>query len=396
MIISEIRSSRDIRAFLDLPQKIYREDKAWIAPLENEIESVFDPARNSFFNHGTCTRWLLRNDDQEVIGRIAAFINNHHQSDTGKPTGGTGFFECIEDTAAAHLLFDTAAGWLQAKGMEAMDGPINFGENDKFWGLLVEGFAPPGYGMNYNHPYYQYLFESYGFEKAYDQLTNTLDITQPMPERFSKIAAWVMNKKEYSFRHFILSNKEKFFSDFHEIYNEAWNDFENFHPIDKTTIRESFHQMEPVMDQKIIWFAYHNEEPIAFIICMPDINQLLRHLRGKMNFFSKLKFLWYKNTTTIDRLRVIVMGCKHKYQNHGIESALIRCLQQEILPRHTIREIELAWVGDFNKKMMAIHQATGAVPSKVHRTYRYLFNTVAPEVSRIRQVISAGESVLAG
>ncbi|MBL7741918.1 MAG: GNAT family N-acetyltransferase [Chitinophagaceae bacterium] len=374
MIISEVRGGRDIRAFLELPKQLYRNDPAWIAPLDNEIESVFDPVRNSFFSHGTCTRWLLKNDDNAVIGRIAAFINHHHQSDAGVPTGGTGFFECIDDTEAAHLLFDTAAKWLQAKGMEAMDGPINFGENDKFWGLLVEGFSSPGYGMNYNPPFYQELFESYGFEKVYDQLTNTLDVTRPIPDRFAKIAAWVMNKKEYSFKHFSSSAKEKFFSDFHEIYNEAWSDFDNFHPIDMATIRESFHQMEPVMDQKIIWFAYHNEEPIAFVVCMPDINQVLKHLDGKMNLFSKLKFLWYKQTTTIDRIRIIVMGCKHKYQNHGIESALIRCLQEEILPRHTIREIELAWVGDFNKKMMAIHHATGAVPSKVHRTYRYIFN----------------------
>jgi hypothetical protein len=373
MTISEVIDKQDIRAFLDLPKKLYRDDPEWIAPLDNDIESVFDPARNSYFQHGVCTRWILRNEKQEVIGRVAAFIDNHHGGAMELPTGGMGFFECTDDMSAAFTLFNTAREWLQARGMRAMEGPVNFGENDKFWGLLVDGFKAPGYGMNYNPPHYVRLFESFGFRKEYDQFTNTLDATRPMPARFTRISDWVMNKKEYSFAHFSSAHKEKFFSDFREVYNEAWSDFENFHPIEMATIRESFRQMKPIMDEKIIWFAYYNNEPVAFIVCMPDINQVLKHLKGKMNFFSKLQFLWFRHTTKIDRLRIIVMGCKKKFQNHGIESALIRCLQREVLPRNTIKEVELAWVGDFNKKMMALHEATGAVRSKVHRTYRFLF-----------------------
>lgn len=132
--------------------------------------------------------------------------------------------------------------------------------------------------------------------------------------------------------------------------------------------------MKPIVDEKIIWYAYHHNEPVAFILCLPDVNQILKHLRGRMNMWGKLKFLWYKNTTTIDRLRIIVMGCKKKYQNHGLESAFIRCLQNEVLPRKTITGVELAWVADWNKKMIALHEATGAKRDKVHRTYRYVFD----------------------
>lgn len=373
MIVTAVTNPKLSRDFIDLPRRLYKNDPNFICPLNNDVESVFDPQRNVFHAHGDCMRWLLADKSGHIIGRIAAFINYEKSHKNPQPTGGIGFFECINDQKAAFLLFDTARDWLKSKGMEAMDGPINFGENDKFWGLLIDGFKPPSLGMNYNPPYYQQFFEAYGFEKVYDQLTNFLDARVPLPERFTKISDWVMRKPGYSFKHFDKSQFDKFATDFSEIYNDAWSDFENFTPIQMGTIRESFRQMKAIMDEKIIWFAYYKDEPIAFILCLPDVNQILKHVNGKLNLVGKLKFLWYKRTTTIERLRIIIMGCKKKYQNHGIESALIRCLQIEVLPRNTIKGVELAWVGDFNEKMLAIHEATGAKKDKVHRTYRYIF-----------------------
>ena len=373
MNILEVTDHSLARKFIDFPRTLYKNDPNWISPLDNDIKAVFNPQLNPFYAHGTCTRWVLENDQGHVIGRIAAFVNNEKAYKNPQPTGGCGFFECIDDQNAAFLLFDTAKSWLQAQGMKAMDGPVNFGENDKYWGLLIDGFKPPSMGMNYNPPYYIRFFESYGFQKLYDQFTNFLDATIPMPERFLKISDWVMKKEGYSFRHFEKKRFTEFAKDFQEIYNDAWHDFEGFTPIEMDTIRESFRQMKPIVDEKIIWYAYYENEPIAFILCLPDINQVLRHVNGRLNWWGKLKFLWYKNTTTIDRFRIIIMGCKKKFQNKGIESGLIRCLQIEVLPRNTIKGVELAWVGDFNQKMIALHEATGAVKDKVHRTYRYIF-----------------------
>lgn len=375
MDLIEIANSRQARAFIELPAKLYKNDPNWICPLDADVEAVFDPSRNVFFSHGACTRWLLMDTDGQIMGRIAAFINYEKSDKNPQPTGGVGFFECVNNKQAAHLLFDTARAWLLEKGMQAMDGPVNFGENDKFWGLLVHGFKPPSLGMNYNPPYYQEFFESYGFQKLYDQFTNFLDATVPLPERFTKISDWVMKKPGYSFRHFDKRQFDKFAADFIEIYNDAWSTFENFSPLELGTVKESFRQMKPIMDERIIWFAYFNDEPIAAILCLPDVNQLLKHVNGKLDLWGKLKFFWYSKTTTVDRLRIIVMGCKRKFQNHGIESALIRCLQNEVLPRrNVIKGVELAWVGDFNDKMLALHEATGATQDKIHRTYRYLFN----------------------
>lgn len=374
----EVLNQKQEWEFIDLPRSLYKNDSSWISTLDTDIKAIFDPRKNDFFNHGVCTRWILVNDQQQTIGRIAAFINYQKNNNNETSYGGIGFFECINDQSCAFELFDTAKTWLVAHGANAMYGPINFGENDKFWGLLIDGFNEPSYGMNYNPPYYARFFEDYGFMKAYDQLTNVLDAQKPLPGRFNHISEWVINKPGYSFRHFSTHHKEDFFSHFQEIYNDAWSDFENFTPINIETINSAFRQMKPIMDAKLIWFAYYRNEPIAFVLCLPDVNQILKDLKGRMHLLNKLLFLWIKRTRKVDRLRITVMGCKRKFQNHGIESALIHCLQEEVLPRNTIKEVELAWVGDFNSKMLALHHATGASKAKVHRTYQFSFDNTKP------------------
>src|ERR1700749_1875087 len=127
MTITEVKTKADKKAFLDVARIIYKNDANWVCPLDNDIEAVFAPAKNNFHNHGKAPRWILRDDAGQLIGRIAAFINNEKAYHYEQPTGGCGFFECIDDKNAAFLLFDTAKEWLKANGMQAMDGPINFG-----------------------------------------------------------------------------------------------------------------------------------------------------------------------------------------------------------------------------------------------------------------------------
>ncbi|MDP9048505.1 MAG: GNAT family N-acetyltransferase [Bacteroidota bacterium] len=377
MTITEVTNKTTRKAFLETARLIYKNDKTWVCPLDNDIESVFDPEKNSFHRHGQCSRWILTDDTGRLIGRIAAFINEKKAFNYEQPTGGIGFFECIDNEAAAFLLFDTAKTWLTERGMQAMDGPINFGENDNFWGLLVEGFTDPSYGMNYNHAYYQDLFDHYGFKTLYAQITNHLDILKPFPERFRKIAKWVMQKPGYEFKHLRGKEIEKFAADFMEIYNDAWKGFENFVPITYSTIAESFKKMKPLMDENLIWFAYVNDEPAAFMIILPDANPMIKPLNGKLNMVGKLKFL-YKKWRGVSRMRAIVMGTKQKYQNHGLESGLFITLGEYVLPLNQYTELELSWVGDFNDKMIAVHSAMGAVFGKKHLTMRYIFNGPEP------------------
>lgn len=373
MQIIEVNNAVTRKAFLDLPKRIYRNDPNWVCPLNRDIESVFDPRKNSFHQNGKCTRWILRGKGRVIIGRIAAFINNKKAYLTEVPTGGCGFFECIDNQNAADLLFDTARKWLADNGMKAMDGPINFGENDMWWGLLVEGFAAPYYGMNYHQPYYKRLFERYGFTPLYEQISNSINILKPFPERFTKIAQWVIKKPGYSFEHLDKNQFQRFANDFKEIYNDAWKDFDEFMPIADSSIRETFEKMKMIMDERLIWFAYVNGEPASMIVIVPDANELISNLNGRLGIWGSIQFLINRWVRKNQRMRAVIMGTKTKFQKHGLESAMIIKLKEYVLPLQRYKELELSWVGDFNAKMIALHEATGATFSKKHITYRYTF-----------------------
>lgn len=372
MTITSVSTSKQARQFLDMVNPIYKGDPNWIRPLDQDIEAVFDQRKNPFFTHGQCERWILADDNGHIIGRIAAFINEKKAWQYEVPTGGIGFFECINDQHAADILFEQAKAWLQERGMQAADGPINFGENDSFWGLLVEGFTPPSYGMNYHPPYYHDLFLNYGFEKAYEQITNHLSARKPFPERFTKIAGWVASKPGYTFEHFSQKNAGKYVKDLMEIYNDGWQGFENFVPIKEETLMESFKKMEAIMDEKLIWFAYVNGEPASFVVVIPDANQMIKGFNGKLGLIEKLRFV-YRRWKGVNRMRAIVMGTKTAYQKHGLESALFIKLKEYVLPLNRYEEMELSWVGDFNDKMLSIHHATGATFGKRHLTMRKIF-----------------------
>lgn len=369
MLIIPVSDKQTKNEFLAVTRFIYKDDKNWICPPDKDVEAIFDPKKNPFFEHGKCVRWILKDDNNITIGRVAAFINEKKAWQYDEPTGGFGFFECINDREAAFKLFDTAKSWLRDQGMKAMNGPINFGETDSFWGLLVEGFTPPSYGMNYHPPYYYDFFKAYGFETEYEQITNFLAVRKPFPERFTKIANWVANKPGYTFEHFSKKNASKYVEDLMEIYNDAWQNFENFVPIKKETLEESFKKMETIMDEKLIWFAYINGEPASFVVIIPDANQMIKDFNGKLGLFEKLIFL-YKRWIGVNRMRAVVMGTKKAYQKHGLESALFIKLKEYVLPLNQYDELELSWVGDFNDKMLAIHQATGATFGKRHLTMR--------------------------
>jgi hypothetical protein len=370
----EVTDKRTRKEFLDVARRIYRNDKYWVSPLDVQIEEIFDPSRNVFYKNGEAIRWILKDGNGNLIGRLAAFINRNKAFGFQQPTGGIGFFECINDTDAAFMLFDAAKEWLSDRGMQAMDGPINFGENDNFWGLLVDGFSHPGVGMPYNPPYYKNLFESYGFKFYFEQISNHLDLKKKFPERFWKIADWIRQKPGYRFEHFSFANAEKYLNDFFEVYKNAWEFHENFTPINIEDLKAKLLNAKNFLREDFIWFVYHDDEPIAFLVMYPDVNQILKHLNGKMNLFAKLKYFYLLKRKTITRSRIVIMGVKPKYQRFGVESGIFWHLNEVMKKSPEYNEIELSWVGDFNPKMRALHEAVGSSFAKRHITYRKLFS----------------------
>jgi hypothetical protein len=385
MRIIEVLTKQDKKEFINFPKKLYKGDPYWICPLDDGIESVFNPETNHAFGHGEAIRWILKDERNFTIGRVSAFIDWRRSAANRQPTGGMGFFEVIENKDAAFLMFDTAREWLTGRGMDAMDGPISFGENDNYWGLLVDGFMQQGFGMPYNKKYYRNFFEEYGFRKYFEQYSYHRDIRgknneiEQFPERMMKIARWISKRPGYSFRHFEVRNKEKYIKDLVDIYNSAWSVFkEDFTPLDPKFLLESFNKAKAILDEELIWFAYFNDKPIAFFILYPDLNQILKYLNGKLHLWNMLRFVFYKITHKMTRLRAVAGGVHPSYQNSGVESAIFLHLYDIFKKKPWLKELELSWVGDYNPRMMAIYKALGSKQAKIHITYRYFINKNMP------------------
>lgn len=374
MRLVEVANKKSKKEFHKIPHLIYKNDKNWAAPLEGMVEDIFDPEKNKTFRNGKAIRWVLLDDSDKVIGRIAAFVNFNLASTFEQPTGNCGFFECIDNQDAANMLFEAAALWNKGNGMEAMDGPMNFGENFINHGLLVKGFMSQGYGMPYNPKYYENLFRGFGFEVYFEQYSFHLDYSVPFPERFWKIAGWVAKKPQYSFKHFNFKQSDKFVKDICTVYDAAWSFHEHFKPLDPDDLSDFINGSKAILDPEMIWFAYDNDKPIAMFAMIPDINQILQKLNGKLNFWGLLKFLYYKNRKTITRTRIIMMGVDPKYQRSGIESGIFWHQDQLMKKKPQYIEAELSWAGDFNPKIIAIYEATGAKKAKTHYTMRYMFD----------------------
>ncbi len=375
MRLQEVSGKKLKKAFLQVPKILYKKDNFWVCPLDKEIESIFDPEQNTYYKHGEANRWVLLDQQNKYIGRIAAFIDHNSAFKHDQPTGGTGFFECINDREAANLLFNVARDWLKARGMEAMDGPINFGETDKYWGLLVEGFSHPSYEIAYNPPYYQELFESYGFNTYYRQEGFHLNVKEDLPPRFKRIAEWIDQKPDYEFRHFEWKKADKYGKDFVEVFNKAWASFkENFEPLEESYIKKTMQKAKAILDVEFVWFAYHKGKPIAIYLMYPDVNMILKHLNGRLTLPAMIRFLYLKKRKTMTRARGVLMGVIPAFQGRGVEAAIILNLVKAFERKTHYTEIEFSWVGDFNPKMRKIFMSVGSVSAKHYITYRYLFD----------------------
>jgi len=383
MQVRIVESEKDRQEFIEFPKNLYKDDAWWVCPLDSELMSVFDPVKNPAFKHGEAITWILSDDNGVTIGRVAAFIDNIRSAANSQPTGGLGFFEVVSNRDAAFALFDTAAGWLRERGMEAMDGPINFGENDNHWGLLVDGFTHPGIGMPYHMPYYREFFEEYGFKNYFEQYSYHRDIgsVDVFPPRLMKIAERASKQPGYMFRHFVFRDYRKFVGDIVEIYNTTWASFkEDFTPLDPQFLETSMRKAKPFLDEELIWFAYHNEKPVAFMVLFPDLNQIIKPFKGKMNLWNTIRFVWFRGTKRMTRIRAIVAGVLPAYQNTAILSAIFFQLYKVFRKKRYYKELELSWVGDFNPKMISIYEALGATRAKTHITFRYMLNESLPFV----------------
>jgi len=381
MVLKEVNSKQLINEFLQLPMRIHKAYPLWIRPLDKDIEAVFNPEQNKYFRHGEIDRWILVNDQGETIGRVAAFINRKTADTFEQPTGGMGFFECIDDQSAANLLFDTCKNWLQKREMEAMDGPINFGDRDRWWGLLVKGFdLEPNYCSPYNPPYYQQLFENYGFQLYFNQYTyarnvREIDIDQELAVRIRTKAKPIRENPDFSFRHIEKKYLAKYAEDFRYIYNKAWVKHLGVKEMSQEQAVSIMKKMKPLLDERLIWFGYFKNEPVAFYIGLPELNQIFKYMNGRLDLLGKLTFLYHKKMKTVKKMFGVSFGVIPEWQGKEVETALIDAFSE--IAWHKSFEynyVEMNWIGDFNPKMMHIIKSLGTHIVKTHVTYRKLFD----------------------
>ncbi|HMO62147.1 MAG TPA: hypothetical protein PKC39_07860 [Ferruginibacter sp.] len=378
MQLIPVTDTNTAAAFLQVAVQLYHNHPNWIRPLDKDINDVFDKKRNKAFRTGDAVRWVLKDDSGVLIGRIAAFTNNKYKNKGDDiPVGGIGFFECINNQQAANLLFDTAKQWLQQKGMQAMDGPINFGERDRWWGLVTEGFIPPLYGMNYNHSYYQHLFEQYGFRLFFNQLCFFVDPKAPISPKISERHKQVAANKDFTFCTLKKKQLEKFALDFATVYNKAWAGHGGLKQLAPEQAKLLFKKMEPVIDERIVYFVYHQNKPVAVFLNLPDLNQYFKHFNGKFGLLQKLYFLYLKNFKPAKKFTGLVFGVIPECQGKGLDAYLIgeasKILRSNASP---YTDFEMQWIGDFNPKMLNVAQSLGEVSqSRQLSTWRYLFDS---------------------
>jgi hypothetical protein len=380
MKIVEVTTAAHAREFIEFAVRLYKGHPVWIRPLDADIEIVFDAEKNKAFRHGSCVRWLLQDDAGQTIGRVAAFVNDkivHKGND--QPTGGMGFFECIDDRAAAFTLLDQCKAWLQAKGMEAMDGPINFGSRDRWWGLLIDGFdREPNYQCNYNFPYYKDFFEAYGFQVYFYQMTYARGVQGPLSPRLDEKAALCRRDPNYDFRYLQKKELHKLPEYLLTVYNKAWANRSENPELTMAQAKLLVQQMKPILDPKLLYFGFYKGEPISFFLSLPEINQIFKYVNGNMNWLGKLKFVWHTLLKTNKKAFGILFGVVPEHQGKGADGAMITYARDVLQPDARYTQYEMNWIGDFNPKMILVVEQVGGEVSKRHATYRKLFDETKP------------------
>lgn len=373
----EVKDKQSEKEFLKVQVSLYRNDPNWIQPLSDDIKAVFDPKRNKMFNHGRLARWIVCDQQGKTVGRVAAFVDDDTAELNDQPTGGMGFFDCINNQEAAFMLFDQAKAWLQSQGMQAMDGSINFGSRERWWGVLVDGYTPPSYGMNYNYPYYKELFETYGFKNYFNQYSYLRPVNMDnVSPSFKDKAERVAKNPDYRFEQLSLKRLEEAGRNFRQIYNKSWVNHSGIKEMTEEAANALIKQLKPIIDERLVFFAFHLDEPIGFFIQIPELNQVIKHLNGKFSWYHKLKLLYLLKVKKVcNRIMGLIFAIVPEHRGRGIEGALCMAFAEVAFRKDfPYKDIDLTWVGDFNPLMMRFQEQIGGKIHRTHVTYRLLFD----------------------
>ncbi|OGP72050.1 MAG: hypothetical protein A2W09_00425 [Deltaproteobacteria bacterium RBG_16_50_11] len=363
--VEEVRNRKDLMAFIRFPWKIYRGNRYWVPPLIKDLLSKFSPS-HPFRSHSEMILFLAYRQG-EMVGRIAGIIDHHYIEFQQEKVGFFGFFESVDDMEVTDALLSRVKGWLHGHGMEKMAGPMNPSTNDEC-GLLVDGFdASPCLMMPYTLPYYPALLERSGLKKAMDLYAYLLEESTFLLDRLDRITKRVMKREpELRVRPIDLRHMDEELKIIKEIYNQAWSKNWGFVPLTETEIDDLAKNLKPLIVPDIVLFAYFGEEPVGFSVSLPDYNEVLKRLNGKLGLLGVLKFLYYSRK--IKTVRIMLLGVKPAFQKRGIEGLLYI----ETFKRGTGKGYprgECSWILENNLLMQHGIEAMGGKRYKTYRVY---------------------------
>jgi hypothetical protein len=317
--VDEVTNKRDLEEFIKLPWKIYQNDPNWIPPLISDLKETLSPKHNPFFKHAE-GKLLLARRDNEVVGRVMAVIDYNYCEYHKTKVAFFGFFEVINDYQVAEKLLEKVCEYAQDKGMSELYGPANPSLNDEA-GFLIEGFSsPPCIKMPYNPPYYTEFVERFGMKKIKDLYSYYIDLTKPPPEKLLRVIEVLKAKKEFSVRPVNLKKLKTDLIKIKEIYNNAWSNNWDFTPMTDEEIDALAQKLKMIVVPEIVRIAEVRGEPAGMSIGLPDYNQVLKYLNGKLFPFGFIKFFLYRKK--INGARLWALGIKDQYRNSGLDALL--------------------------------------------------------------------------
>jgi hypothetical protein len=381
--VKEVTNKHEWNQFIKLPWEIYKNDPLWVPPLLFDLKKQLNQKANPFFHAAEIKYWIAIFNGK-CVGRIAAIINHQHNRYYKIKVGFFGYFECIDDLTVSQELLFTANAWLRKQGMSTVWGPVNLSLGNES-GLLIEGFdRSPIIQMSYNPPYYVHLIESFGYKKEHDlfafYISDDILKDEKIMRRLRHLSEIVINREKISFRNF---NRKDFKNEVEKIrllFNDYMSDNWGFVPMERKEFDFIAQSLRAVLVKELAIFAEIDGIEIGFSLALPDINQVLKHMNGKLTPFGIFKFLFLKNKIT--DIRVILMGITKPFRRKGLEAVFY---YQTIIEgaKRKFKGAELSWVSEANPLMIRELQNLNAKLYKCYRVFKKDLVEVGPSINNI-------------
>ncbi len=365
--IEPVENGADMKRFFNLPKKLYAEDPCYIEPLRSELKKQFSSRKNPFFQHADIQSFLASRGSR-FVGRIIAIENRLYNEFHHDRSGFFGFFECADDAEASAGLLHEAENWVKDRGLDTIIGPMSFSTNDISPGVLISGFEyPPYLDMSHALPYYDGLIEGAGFKKAMDTLAFKIPIHQELDPRIVKLAERVRTKNKVTVRYFDEKRFDEDVQILRDIYNSAWSGNWGFVPITDAEFDEAAKNFNRVRIKELALIAEVDGEPAAFSLVLPNINEALIHMNGRLFPFGVFKFLYWQKK--IKGLRLLILGIKPEHRKRGIDVMLYYHNMTEGM-KLGYTEGELSWVLETNTPVINAARLVRGEEYKRYRIYR--------------------------